>query len=62
MNEAMADDRLIALEATHRALHSAVSELSRRAYLTPEEQRQVADLKKRKLLAKDAIFALRRDA
>jgi uncharacterized protein YdcH (DUF465 family) len=34
--------------------------LGRRAYLTPGEQREIADLKKQKLRAKDQLFALRR--
>ena len=60
MKEALTDDRLTVLEARHRALHDAVSRLERRAFLTPEEQREITDLKKRKLLAKDQLFALRR--
>ncbi|MBN1610338.1 MAG: YdcH family protein [Polyangiaceae bacterium] len=60
MKEALIDDRLSVLEARHRALHDAVSRLERRAFLTPEEQREITDLKKRKLLAKDQLFALRR--
>jgi hypothetical protein len=51
---------LVHLEARHRDLKTAVSELDRRAYLTPAEQREVADLKKEKLLTKDRIVALRR--
>jgi hypothetical protein len=60
MKEALTDDRLSALEARHRALHEAVSRLERRTFLTPEEQREITDLKKRKLVAKDQLFALRR--
>ena len=60
MKDALTGDRLSALEAKHRALHDAVSRLERRTFLTPEEQRQITDLKKRKLLAKDQLFALRR--
>lgn len=60
MKDALADDRLSVLEAEHRALHDAVSQLERRTFLTPDEQRQVTDLKKRKLLAKDQLFALKR--
>lgn len=62
MSDVLANDRLDALEAKHRALHDAVSALARQAYLTPEEKRRFADLKKRKLIAKDALFALRRDS
>lgn len=57
---AMADDRLTELEARHRQLHEEVNRLERRAFLTPEEQRLIADLKKQKLLAKDELYAARR--
>ena len=60
MKEALDGSRLSALEARHRALHDAVSQLERRTFLTPDEQRQITDLKKRKLLAKDELFALKR--
>jgi len=56
------DDRLTELEARHRQLHDEVNQLERRAILTPEEQRQMADLKKLKLLAKDELYAARRAA
>ncbi len=61
MKEAMADNRLSAAELKHRALAQEVAVLERRAYLTPDEQRVVTELKKQKLAAKDEIFALRRD-
>lgn len=48
------------LEARHRDLDVAVSRLGRRAYLTPNEQRTVADLKKERLWTKDRIMVLRR--
>ena len=54
-------NRLSALEARHRALHDAVSQLESRTFLTPDEQRQIIDLKKRKLLAKDELFAFKRN-
>lgn len=57
---AMADDRLTELETRHRQLHDEVNQLERRAFLTPEEQRRIADLKKQKLLAKDELYAARR--
>ena len=57
--EAMVD-RLTELEARHRHLHDEVTQLERRAFLTPEEQRQVAELKKLKLIAKDQLYAARR--
>jgi len=60
----MVDDkvaqRLSMLEKRHKDLKDEVSKLERRAYLTPGEQRQIADLKKLKLHAKDQIHALRR--
>ena len=51
---------LQALETTHRSLDKELHLLTRRAHLTPDEQRRAADLKKRKLSAKDKIYALRR--
>jgi uncharacterized protein YdcH (DUF465 family) len=53
---------LAVAEERHRSLDSRLRELGRRAYLTPTEQREVAELKKRKLQAKDAIAELRRTA
>lgn len=61
MNESSATDRLSALEHEHQSLKEAVRRLEKRAYLTPPEQREIADLKKQKLAAKDMIAALRRD-
>ena len=58
--KAMSTERLVELEQLHRKLDVAVSRLERRAYLTPNEQRQMTDLKKEKLRAKDAIASLRR--
>jgi hypothetical protein len=48
------------LEHQHRGLDAELMALTRRAYLTPEEQRAARELKKRKLSAKDRIVALRR--
>ena len=59
---AMADDRLTQLETRHRQLHAEVNELERRAFLTPDEQRLIAELKKQKLMAKDELYAARRAA
>jgi uncharacterized protein YdcH (DUF465 family) len=59
---ATADDRLTELEARHRQLHDEVNQLERRAFLTPDEQRLIADLKKQKLMAKDELYAARRAA
>jgi hypothetical protein len=54
------DSPLTDLEMRHRDLDLAVSRLDKRAYLTPNEQRTVADLKKEKLWTKDRIAHLRR--
>jgi len=48
------------LERRHRELDAEVSRLERRAYLTPDEQRLMTDMKKEKLWAKDQIASLRR--
>jgi hypothetical protein len=61
-SEPTAADRLRTLQHRHSILKEQVKELERRAYLTPPEQRQIADLKKLKLAAKDQIYALRRDS
>ncbi len=47
------------LEEQHRTLKRQVAYLDRRAFLTPAEQREATDLKKRKLATKDAISLLR---
>jgi hypothetical protein len=47
------------LEEQHRTLKRQVAYLERRAFLTPNEQREATDLKKKKLATKDAIAALR---
>jgi len=47
------------LEEQHRVLKRQVAHLERRAFLTPTEQREAIDLKKKKLATKDAIAALR---
>ncbi len=52
-------DRLKLAESQHRTLDARIQELARRAYLTPAEQLEVADLKKQKLKLKDEIHALR---
>ncbi|HLV21002.1 MAG TPA: YdcH family protein [Polyangiaceae bacterium] len=58
MKETM-PDRVRTLEQRHRSLSQQVDRLERRAYLTPFEQRQITDLKKLKLMAKDELFALK---
>jgi uncharacterized protein YdcH (DUF465 family) len=52
--------RIRELEMLHRNLDVAVARLGRRAYLTPLEQREMVELKKQKLMAKDQLAALRR--
>lgn len=47
------------LEEQHRMLAKQVEHLGRRGHLTPAEQREASDLKRRKLAMKDAISALR---
>ena len=54
------DQRLSLVEAHHRQLEARLKELDRRPYLTPNEQREVSEIKKHKLKAKDEMFALRR--
>jgi uncharacterized protein YdcH (DUF465 family) len=60
MKEVMSTNRLFTLEERHKSLSEQVHRLGRRAYLTPHEQQQMADLKKLKLMAKDEIVALKR--
>jgi uncharacterized protein YdcH (DUF465 family) len=59
MNAVTVSERLNELVQKHRELDDQVTQLERRAYLTPDEQRVMTELKKRKLYAKDQIFALR---
>jgi uncharacterized protein YdcH (DUF465 family) len=60
MKETNPEQRLTLLEQRHRALDEQIDRIGRRAYLTPDEQRQVTDLKKMKLATKDQLYALRR--
>jgi len=53
-------DRKRALESEHRALDDRLRVLLRRAFMTPDEQREAAELKRKKLAAKDRLFALSR--
>jgi uncharacterized protein YdcH (DUF465 family) len=57
----VAEARLDKLQQLHRSLDDEVRKLERRAFLTPNEQRQMSELKKQKLAAKDEIFAIKRD-
>ncbi len=50
---------LSTLEEQHRSLKKQLAYLGRRPFLTPNEQLQASDLKKRKLATKDAIEAIR---
>lgn len=59
MND-MSRERIRELELKHKDLDTAVIRLGRRAYLTPGEQREFAELKKHKLIAKDRLATLRR--
>jgi hypothetical protein len=55
-------DRIRTLEEEHRVLDQKLRMLTRRAYLTPDEQREASELKRRKLSAKDQIVVLARQA
>ncbi|HEY6727922.1 MAG TPA: YdcH family protein [Polyangiaceae bacterium] len=48
------------LEQRHQTLAEQVARLERRAFLTPQEQVEVAELKKRKLATKDRLFEMRK--
>jgi uncharacterized protein YdcH (DUF465 family) len=52
-------DKLEVLLKEHRALDARLSDLQRHAYLSSEEQKEVATLKKMKLAKKDRIADLR---
>lgn len=54
------NERIRRMEARHRDLNERIDELGRRAILTPAEQREMAELKKHKLYAKDQIAAMKR--
>lgn len=53
-------ERIRRMELRHRELDSRIDELGRRAILTPSEQREISELKKRKLATKDQIAAMKR--
>ena len=55
------EHQLSSIEAQHRRLDDRLRELGRRAFLTPKEQLEVAEIKKHKLRAKDELAALRGD-
>src|SRR5262245_53076818 len=60
-NGEMARAQLSVAVERHQALEARLKELGRHAYLTPLEQREVSEIKKHKLRAKDEITALRRE-
>jgi hypothetical protein len=55
------DLQLRHLETKHQRLDTEVEQLMRRVHMTPGEYQQAIELKKRKLLVKDGIEALRQD-
>jgi len=52
---------IVHLENEHRMLKQRVAELDRRVYLTPAEQIESSELKRRKLAVKDTLMELRRN-
>jgi hypothetical protein len=50
------------LENKHKHLDAELDLLMSQSYLTPEEYQQARELKKRKLMAKDTLAALRHTA
>ena len=55
-------DRIQTLEEEHRLLDQRLRVLVRRAYLTPDEQREAIELKRKKLSTKDEIVVLTRQS
>lgn len=53
-------ERIRRMEARHRELDTRIDELGKRALLTPAEQREIGELKKHKLQAKDQIAAMKK--
>ncbi len=57
----IAPEKMIArLERRHARLEAKVAEFTERPYLTPLEQLQMQQLKKKKLATKDELASLRR--
>jgi hypothetical protein len=50
--------RLQSLRDEHRSLDERINSLSSQAYLSPDDQIEIARLKKMKLRKKDEIFAV----
>ncbi|NUP05207.1 MAG: YdcH family protein [Polyangiaceae bacterium] len=59
-SQATAEELLREAEARHATLDTRLKALGRRAHPTPTEQREMTELKKQKLAAKDEIVRLRR--
>lgn len=55
-----AEGRMRELQDEHRSLEARLKVLTKRAYLTPDEQRECAEIKRMKLSAKDKLEALAR--
>ena len=55
------DFQIQRLQEKHSRLQSKVSAYDGRVYLNSGEQNRLAELKKKKLAAKDALVGLRRD-
>jgi hypothetical protein len=55
------DHQLRHLENKHQRLDTEVEDLVSRVHMTPSEYQQAIELKKRKLMLKDDIEALRQD-
>lgn len=56
---ASAEARIDALEREHHQLEVRLQELSRHPYLSPSEEQEVRELKKRKLMTKDQMLELK---
>lgn len=54
------NERIRRMEVRHRELNTRIDELTKRAILTPSEQREIAELKKHKLHTKDQIALMKR--
>jgi hypothetical protein len=55
------DHQLQHLEGKHQMLDTEVEHLMNRTHLTPDEYQHALELKKRKLMLKDDIQAIRQD-
>jgi hypothetical protein len=56
----MMNGRVSDLELKHRTLNEQVDRFARRAYLTPQEQKVYAAMKKEKLQTRDLLMQMRR--